>query len=157
MTLGPVTEDELLALCVWDEARGEPEEGRAAIARIVLNRMRARYRSDGTVEGTVLAYDQFSGFWFDWVEGAYRRVCGTLEEAKARALTLFAQAEGEDLVWALCRDAAARVRAGTCRGALYDRLTDDVVLYCNLAISHPSWATPDKLAATIGRHSFYRA
>ena len=38
--IGPAT---LLALCVWEEARGEPQDGRVAVAEVILNRTRRRY------------------------------------------------------------------------------------------------------------------
>jgi spore germination cell wall hydrolase CwlJ-like protein len=152
-----MTDDDLLALCVWDEAQGEPQDGRAAVARVVLNRMAARYRSDGTVAGTVLAYDQFSGFWFEMKDGVYRRVCHTLEEAQARAALLLRRAEANVAVFSECRAAAQGVRAGTYEGAAYDALSDAAVLYLNPRIAKAAWATPDKHLCDIGRHSFFRA
>jgi spore germination cell wall hydrolase CwlJ-like protein len=49
----------LLAVAVLDEARGEIPEGRAAVAQVILNRMRLRYQSDGTIAGTVLHPEAF--------------------------------------------------------------------------------------------------
>lgn len=152
-----MTEAELLGLCVWDEARGEPEQGKAAVARVVLNRAKARFESDGTIAGTVLAKDQFSGFWFDWSGGRYRRVCETRADAEARAEKLLADAMSAPEVWGRCLDAAARVQVGTFAGPLYDRLGDGAVNYADLAYCDPPWATADRLIVEIGRHSFFRA
>jgi spore germination cell wall hydrolase CwlJ-like protein len=152
-----MTDEDLLALCVWDEAQGEPTDGRAAVARVVLNRMKARYRSDGTVRGTVLAYDQFSGFWFEMIGAAYQRVCRTAEQAAARADALFERAKATPTLFANCRAAAEAVRAGAYHGPHYDQLTDDAVLYLNPKIAKAAWALPQKHVCDIGRHSFYRA
>jgi spore germination cell wall hydrolase CwlJ-like protein len=152
-----MTDAELLALCVWDEARGEPAEGKAAVARVVLNRMHAHYQSDGTIPGTVLAPGQFSGFWFDWANGKYVRACTTRDEAATRAGKLLADAETAPEVWETCLDAAARVQAGTFRGPLYEKLGDAAVNYADLAYCNPAWAVPEKLVVEIGRHSFFRA
>jgi spore germination cell wall hydrolase CwlJ-like protein len=152
-----MTDEDLLALCVWDEARGEPEDGRAAVARVVLNRMKARFHSDGTILGTVLAYDQFSGFWFEMEQGVYRRVCRTAEQARVRAEALLQRAQANAPLFDACREAARAVMAGDHRGEAYDRLTDDAVLYLNPRIAKAAWATPDKHLCDIGRHSFYRA
>jgi spore germination cell wall hydrolase CwlJ-like protein len=46
---------------IWQEARGEPREGKMAVGEVIRNRMRLRYSSDGTVVGTVMRPYQFSG------------------------------------------------------------------------------------------------
>lgn len=53
------------ALClaiatIRGEADGEPFEGKVAVAKVLRNRMRLKYASDGTVAGTVLRPQQFS-------------------------------------------------------------------------------------------------
>lgn len=153
----PPSDAELLALCVWDEARGEIPDGRAAVARVVLNRMKARFESDGTVAGTVLAWHQFSGFWFDMVGGKYRPVAFSRAEAAARARALLLEAKRGPLPWSLCQDVAARVQAGTWSSELYDQLGDEALNYANLDYCDPIWATPDKFIVKIGHHSFFRA
>lgn len=151
----------LLALCVWSESRGEPDDGKAAVARVVLNRKRLRYTSDGTMVGTVLAKDQFSGFWFDMVDGKYARVCHTLEDAQARAGTLLAEAIKTD-VWSDCRGVATDVTNDSYVAADgYTEMTDEVVLYLNPAIINPahmpSWASAENRVCTIGHHEFFKA
>lgn len=147
----------LLALCVYDEARGEDADGKAAVARVVLNRMKHHYSSDGTVAGTVLAPNQFSGFWFDMVKGHYTRVCHTLPEAWDRAENKLDDALKHPAAWAACMAAASAVQAGTYHSPAYDMLTDAAVLYLNPSISKAAWATPDKHVCDIGHHAFYRA
>lgn len=57
--------DKLGILTVAQEALVEPYEGKLAVAEVIHNRMRLKYASDGTVEGTVLRAFQFSG----WLPG----------------------------------------------------------------------------------------
>jgi len=55
--------DETLAIVtIYQEAAGEPYEGKVAVAEVIRNRLRAKYMSDGTVSGTVLRAYQFSGW-----------------------------------------------------------------------------------------------
>lgn len=144
-------------LCAFEEAAGEPDDGVAAIVRVIRNRMALRYASDGTAAGTVFRHDQFS--WTSWAmrNGHYTEVAKTPEEVTARAQDLLQRDEAMRSAWARVADIGARVRAGTYSGADYDRLTDDVVLYLNPRLSRAVWATPDKHVCDIGRHSFYRA
>ena len=47
---------------LWQEARGEDQTARTAVAWVIRNRMTQFYDSDGTVAGTVLKRWQFSGW-----------------------------------------------------------------------------------------------
>ena len=47
-------EDELAVATILMEADGESHEGKTAVGRVILSRMKNKYSSDGTVEGTVL-------------------------------------------------------------------------------------------------------
>jgi spore germination cell wall hydrolase CwlJ-like protein len=145
----------LLALCVWSEAAGEPLDGKRAVAHVVLNRMRAKYSSDGTVTGTVLAPNQFSGFWFDFQGDSYVRVCKTPEDALARAARLLLVAS-KAAVWPVCQQVAADALSGDLPP---NPDLDGAVLYLNpRIIKHlPIWASADKQLCSVGRHDFYRA
>lgn len=148
---------ELLALNVYEEAGGEIDDGRAAVARVTLNRMRRRFFSDGTVAGTVLAKDQFSWAWFEMENGVYTRVCHTPADAHTRAELLLARAG--QVALGQCEVIAANVLVGAYHGPFYDQLTDDAVLYLNPRIltALPAWATPPAFICSIGRHDFYRS
>ena len=50
---------DLLARCVWLEARGEPYEGQVAVAEVILNRVRSKNYPD-TVEGVIWDGGQFA-------------------------------------------------------------------------------------------------
>lgn len=148
-----------LTLCVYQEARGEPVDGKAAVARVVLNRTRRSppYCSDGTIKGTVFAPNQFS--WTSWafLGGHYIKVARTPAEVAARAEQLLATSIEDKTNWAACQAAALAVLDGSFQGgAGYRALTPEALQYVNLAVSRPAWADPAKLVCQIGRHSFFR-
>lgn len=148
-----------LTLCVYCEAQNQPQDGKAAVARVVLNRTRRNppYESDGTVKGTILWPNQFSWTQWDFIDGHYTKVAHTPAETEARALKMYAEAVTHRLVWAACEDVAESVLAGHYIGSpAYDEL-GDALMYVNLAVSQPAWAEPDRFIAKIGAHSFYRA
>jgi spore germination cell wall hydrolase CwlJ-like protein len=149
----PLSDHDYLALCIWDEARGEAALGQVAVGQVVLNRARTRYSSDGTIRGTVLAPNQFSGFYFDFVDGRYQRVCHDINAADLRAHSLLARAVAE-MSWPRCGASADAALGGS-----GDAVGPDAVLYYNPAVVHmpPPWATHDKYLKTIGHHAFYRA
>jgi spore germination cell wall hydrolase CwlJ-like protein len=154
---GPPDDLAWLTLCVYEEARGEPQDGKAAVAQVVLNRMVHGYASDGSVKGTVLWPNQFSWTGYDMVRGRYTKVARTPAAREARAAVKYVDAIGHRLTWAACEDAAEAVRKGLyCGGDEFEELGGDALLYCNLAVSKPSWATSDKLICQIGHHSFFR-
>lgn len=158
-----MTDDELLATCIADEAGGEPYEGKVAVAIVLFNRMAIPYESDGTATGTVLKHFQFSGFWFDMIDGKYTQVTATPEEAHARAIVKFERYSAQAM-WADCVRALADARSWDARtpmsftpGPAFAGLTPRTVLYLNPVISHTAWATPDKQDAAIYHHTFYHA
>lgn len=149
-----LTERDYLALCIWDEARGETDAGKRAVAEVVLNRTAQKYSSDGTIRGTVLRPNQFSGFWFDMVDGRYQKVCHDIAAAEMRAIAKFATAKASK-AWTACLAAA-----DAALDPEHPRvLPAGAVLYLNPAIiPHlPAWANPAKALATIGHHTFYEA
>jgi hypothetical protein len=164
-----LTDEDLAALNVYQEADGEPDDGKAAVMRIVQNRIKKRYFSDGTILGTVLSKDQFSWAWFGFETvhsgtathvistKEYVRLSWTLTEAQQHAETLLELAAPSDLTH--CSQIARAVVAGTYTGPLYANLTDDAVLYLNPRIltKLPTWAIPIRKICSIGHHDFYRA
>lgn len=146
-----------LALCAFEEANLEPDDGLAAVVRVVLNRARLRYQSDGTIHGTVFWPDAFSWTAWQMVAGRYTRVAASAPEIAVRAARLFQQAEGYPAAWARAQRIAAAVQAGSYRGPDYDKLTAATVLYLNPALSRAAWAIPAHQVCAIGHHVFYHA
>lgn len=147
---------ELLALCVFEEARGEIDDGKAAVARVILNRTARKYQSDGSIEGTILHPAAFSWTEFDMVDGKYVKVAHTPEQQHARVLACYARAlKSPD--WVTCKMIADRVLSGAYDTPNYRLLTDEVVLYyAPAACKTPAWASSDNLVAKIGHQWFFR-
>ena len=152
-----MTDLEILTLCAFQEANLEPDDGVAAIIRVIQNRMRRRFFSDGTVAGTVFAHNQFS--WAEWsmVDGKYTRVATGPDEVQARAEQLLTAAKGYEHAWERISSIVAQVLAGTYSGPDYAKLTDDTVLYDNLRLAKPAWAIAEKHVCAIAHHDFFRA
>lgn len=55
-----INESDLAVATIRGEAESEGDLGRLAVAKVIRNRMRLRFFSDGTVAGTVLEPFQFS-------------------------------------------------------------------------------------------------
>lgn len=151
-----MTDDDLMALCAWSEAAGEPFEGKVAVLCVVRNRMARRYQSDGTVVGTVLHPNAFSGFSFDMVDGKYTRVAHTPEEIAARAENMRIRAMAQP-IWPDCLKAVedSADGSGFVGSEEFQKLTPDTLLYVNAGLASPAWATPAKFVCQIARHSFY--
>lgn len=145
-----------LTLCAFSEANTEPDDGVAAVCKVILNRAARHYQSDGTIQGAIFHPAAFSWTQYEMVVGHYTKVAYTSIEILARAEKLLAEARMYNKAWMRCSDISGHVVDGTYMGPDYSKITSDTVLYVNLAISHPVWALPEKLVANIGRHSFYR-
>jgi len=121
----------LLALCVWGEARGEPNTGKSAVAHVVLNRFYAGTFGQ-TVRDVLLAPNQFSCF---------------LPNDPNRKKMLSIKA-GE--TWNECFNAALGAYGGIdpdpTRGATH---------YCGIN-SNPGWRKLMIETARIGGHVFMR-
>jgi spore germination cell wall hydrolase CwlJ-like protein len=144
-----------LTLCAFKEAALEPDDGVAAVARVVMNRTTLKYQSDGTIQGTIFRNDQFSWTQFDFVQGHYTKVALTPQAQAARVAGLLVQSQAYKVPWARVEGIVSQVMVGMYRGAEYAQITDDTLLYVNLAISNPAWATPEKLVCVIGHHHFF--
>ena len=62
---------------LWQEARGEDQAAREAVAWVIKNRMERHYDSDGTIAGTVLKRWQFSGWMSATIARQALRAVGT--------------------------------------------------------------------------------
>jgi len=149
-----------LAAVIADEASNQPHVGKVAVGRVIQNRTRLHFMSDGTIMGTILQPMQFSGLWCDFTNGHYGRVIFTHDAAAARLAskaTNYAKSPGN---WMDCL-LAARQALGEASFVTnepgYASLTDETVNYLNPKVVHPlpAWASADKLDAVIYDHSFY--
>lgn len=137
-----IPDNALAVVTIYQEAQGEPFDGKVAVAEVIRNRMRKKYASDGTVAGTVLRPLQFSGW-------NAKDQHDPLNRARSRSL----QIDDSDPIVADCVRAwvmAVHGGSDTVKGA---------VLYYNPAGVNgtPEWALPDSAieVARIGRHVFF--
>jgi spore germination cell wall hydrolase CwlJ-like protein len=128
-----IPDDVLAWITVWQESRGESDEGKLAVAEVIWNRMRTRYSSDGTVAGTCLRPWQFSGM-------------NTDDPNRIPSFKL----DTDDPVVQACRAAWDLAKAGS-------HTVSGAVLYLNAKIvpKLPAWVAKSKKVATVGNHDFY--
>lgn len=122
VALGPIT--------VLQEAEGEPYSGKVAVSEVIHRRMSMKYRSDGTVEGTVLRPLQFSG-WNGKSTNRLRTV----------------RADDTDLI---VRDCIKAWEEGTTSS-----LVPGALFYYSVDIPAPDWASEMHFITQIGKHRFY--
>jgi spore germination cell wall hydrolase CwlJ-like protein len=150
--------NDLLTLCCFKEANLEPDDGIAAVTRVILNRTQQRYESDGSITGTILHPSQFSWVNYDFKAGKYQRIAWTDEQVAERVEELLKDCQAYTRQWARCQSISQAVLGKAYSGGPeYQKLGSQALLYVNLAVSKPPWATPEKLITQIGHHSFYRS
>lgn len=133
----PVTELDIrvLAQTVWGEARGEPAEGRIAVAHVVLNRLRSRKWFGGrSVTEVCMRPWQFS--------------CWNESDPNFRSMH-FLTLDQEPF-----QDAYLAALAAI-RGYTPDP-TGGATHYHATSIKPPAWARGQTPCATIGRHVFFK-
>jgi len=121
-------------LTICQEAAGESDDGKLAVAEVIRDRTLLRYQSDGTVAGTVLKPYQFSGW-------------NTRDPARLMSARLSIASP----VFGACARAWARACAEK------TTLAKGAVLYHAAHIEAPAWASASgiRLVTTIGAHLFY--
>lgn len=120
----------LLALTLWREARGEPSEGRRAIAHVIRNRTVATH---GDWVGVITKRWQFTS------------INGPQNDPNLTKWPQLGDAEFND-----CMKIATDVYIG----ADVDP-TGGAVNYANLSACDPEWAKTMRQTCVIGRHTFF--
>ena len=122
VVLGPIT--------ILQEAEGEPFDGKIAVGEVIRRRMKQKFWSDGTVEGTVLRPLQFSG----WNGNAPNRL---------RTV----RADDTDPVVQDCIRAWEKSTTST--------LVPGATHYFSVLMADPYWAKTFRFVGQIGKHRFY--
>ncbi len=121
--------EDLAALTIYLEARGESFAGKMAVAAVIRNRMAMKYQSDGTVKGTVLKRKQFQ----PWNRQQPHQVLANFNKRRMKDSLL---------AWRLVQDGR--------------KVVEGAVLFYNPRIARtPRWAQVGQKVATIGGHEFY--
>ena len=132
-------DEELLARCIWGEARGESIEDMVAVANVVINRLGKKIRYGSTIKEVILKPWQFSCF-----------------NEKDENFPLLRQGP-KDKYFDICKSIAKLA----CKGLLVDN-TDKANLYYvkfgKNAITPPKWASAENVTATVDftTHGSYR-
>jgi len=168
---GPIdaSDDDIdwLTTCMMDEALNQKtHDAWAAVAQVVVTRTRTGKNAGvtnpawkGSLKGTVLASDQFSGFYFDFVGRRYSRVVARGDWAKVeiRGKKKMAKYRASS-AWNSFHAVAQQVVNGNYNGgAGWQRIKNvPATMYVNLAISNPAWARQSSFVTRIEGHSFFR-
>ncbi len=115
---------------VFQEAEGEPLEGKRAVAEVIQRRMKRKFMSDGTVAGTVLKRLQFSGMNSDSANRIRSFKIDSSDPNVDDCVRAWHDAErGPDIVPGACH-------------------------YFNPSLCSPKWARGATIVAQIGNHRF---
>lgn len=117
-------------ITVFQEAEGESYEGKVAVAEVILRRTARKFKSDGTVAGTVLKRLQFSGMNSD-------------SPNRVRSFKI----DSDHKIVEECIRAWTEADKGS-------NLVPDCMHYFNPSIVMPRWAFGAKVVAEIGNHRF---
>lgn len=130
-----ISPEDLATATILGEAEGEGLKGMLCVAKVIRNRMRERFFSDGTLAGTVLKPFQFS----IWNTNELRRIAMCQVDKYTEHAIQARQAWQESAEWA--------------------GLPDSVVMYHASTMKvFPEWARPGKgfkKVVELGRHIFY--
>ena len=132
--LDELDELEVMALTVWGEARGEGEDGQAAVACVIRNRASCQPRSwwGGDIRSVCLKPWQFS-------------VWNEQDPNRDKMLGL----RPDDPALCRIREICRRVLAGEIGDP-----TGGCTHYCT-QVSRPAWTSGRDPKVTLGRHGFY--
>lgn len=141
-----LSDRDVLALTLWGETRGEPIDGKIAVACVIRNRMAARRQSARDV---CLAPMQFS---------CWQPIGGKANHDALAALVaaLVAGHQARDPILRECQWIADGLLSGACRDIVHGA---DHYLTTTLLSStkKPGWVRAMTFCATVGAHAFYRS
>lgn len=137
-----LTDEQVVAMTIWAEARAEPIEGEVAVGCVIRNRLMKPRRFQDTWKGVCLAKWQFSCWIPQGGEANYRMLMARCESAMAGTATWPPQAS-----W---------IAAGIISGAIEDRVSGATHYYASWMKTPPKWAIDVVPVAVLGVHRFYK-
>ena len=129
-----LTNSYIVAATLWDEARGEGEQGMRAVLNVIMNRAKGNFEKARDI---VLKPNQFSG-WNDITNP---------EEASK----MLADKKRNDKIYQQIIDLVDKAS----KGQLPD-ITGGAIFYFNPKDANPSWAKKLEKTKSIGNHDFYK-
>ena len=143
-----LTEINLLALCIWAEARNQGLEGMQAVGSVILNRASRPGWWGRDIKSVILAPKQFSCFNSDDPKTPR-------DESDPQREKLVAIAA--DFISALLVDALLRACRWIAQGLIEKQLLSNVgkAVYYHTKSCDPKWDDNKKPVATVKDHLFY--
>lgn len=142
-----LTDREAFLVTLWGEARGEPIEGKVAVASVIMNRWKHPKRYGQTIKAVCHARSQFSCWWrFGGAEN-YQAVMQRANVLATKGGTF------NDQLWRECEWVVDGLLSGSVRsrvGASTHYLTSSL-----LRIDPPDWAIGKKPHYVVAAHSFF--
>ena len=144
----------LLARTLFGEARGQPLEGKIAVAWVIKNRVDNSIMRDMSIypgkpyHQVILKPYQFSCFNCDTVPGI---ACDISSEEYINNQRLKDPKTYDSKSWDECYDVAEKVILN-----VYSDPTNNADHYANPKTATATWVNTEKPVATIGSHNFYR-
>lgn len=137
-----LTDRDVLALTLWGEARGEPVEGRIAVACVIRSRLQTG-RWGRTYTEVCRAPKQFS--CWSAAGGAQNHQALMVRVGIIQAGAVPADPILRECYW---------IADGTISGALQDRVGGATHYYARWLPEPPAWANDGKVVAEVGDHRF---
>lgn len=146
-----LTDHDVVALTLWAEGRGEPIEGRIAIACVMRNRVNADLGSDQKPDwwgegytGVCRAPWQFS-CWNPGEDANHQRLMNV-------ALMVLHGTPPKDPILTECY----WIAEGVISGAIRDRVSTATHYHAASMQPYPTWSQGATLVGRVGNHLFYR-
>jgi len=142
-TFGSLTDDRLLALTIYGEARGESREGKIAVGSVILERVDHRDWDGRTIKEVCLMPWQFS--------------CFLPQDPNFKPLAFIA----DDFDLALQKSDSLRACYDIARGLLGGAIPRDAIIAEHHATQYKtidckaSWAAKMRKVATVNHHEFF--
>lgn len=131
-------ENEIMALTIYGEARGEPYLGKVAVGSVILNRVDHRDWDGKTIKEVCLKHKQFS--CFNEKDDNYPILSNIAQNPTLEA--------SRNRVFKICLDIATDMIAGK-----IERITEGLDYHA--VGTTPYWQPTKKRVDKIGRHIFY--
>lgn len=137
-----MSDEQLVAMTIWAEARAELIEGQVAVGCVIRNRVLLPQRFGDTWRKVCLAKWQFSCWIPQGGEQNYQMLMARCDAALKGAQPWPGQAS-----W---------IASGVISGAVSDRVSGATHYFASWLKPEPKWAVGVKPVAIIGVHRFYK-
>jgi N-acetylmuramoyl-L-alanine amidase len=143
MTIEEMLSEEILALTLWGEARGETAEGQIAVANVITNRFRRQLGRYKTIKDVCLEPKQFS--------------CWNKDDPNREKMLKLSEQFKREITDKMLKQ-VHHIAVGAISGIWIDN-TGNSINYMTNTLFHsenrPSWARFPRNPTQIGNHTFF--